>query len=92
MPLLELRDMTKTFGKNAAVKEVNFSIGQSEIVGLLGDNGAGKSTLVRMISGVTKPTSGDYLWNGSPITHCLEALPKVLVSRPSSKTRRSSIR
>lgn len=68
-PLLELRNMTKLFGKNAAVRDVSISIGQSEIVGLLGDNGAGKSTLVRMISGVTKPTEGEWLWNGAPITH-----------------------
>ena len=68
-PLLELRNMTKLFGKNAAVRDVSISIGHSEIVGLLGDNGAGKSTLVRMISGVTKPTEGEWLWNGSPITH-----------------------
>jgi simple sugar transport system ATP-binding protein len=68
-PLLELRRMTKTFGKNVAVNDVSLAIGHGEIVGLLGDNGAGKSTVVRMISGVTKPTSGDYLWNGAPITN-----------------------
>jgi simple sugar transport system ATP-binding protein len=68
-PLLELRNMTKVFGKNAAVKDVSIAIGEGEIVGLLGDNGAGKSTLVRMISGVTLPTSGDWIWKGSPVTH-----------------------
>jgi simple sugar transport system ATP-binding protein len=68
-PLLELRNITKTFGKNAAVNDVSLAIGHGEIVGLLGDNGAGKSTVVRMISGVTKPTSGEYLWNGKPITN-----------------------
>jgi simple sugar transport system ATP-binding protein len=67
-PLLELRNITKSFGNNVAVRDVSIAIGQSEIVGLLGDNGAGKSTVVRMISGVTKPTEGDYLWNGTPIT------------------------
>jgi simple sugar transport system ATP-binding protein len=67
-PLLELRNITKTFGNNVAVRDVSLQIGQNEIVGLLGDNGAGKSTVVRMISGVTKPTEGDYLWNGTPIT------------------------
>jgi simple sugar transport system ATP-binding protein len=67
-PLLELRNITKSFGNNVAVRDVSIAIGQNEIVGLLGDNGAGKSTVVRMISGVTKPTEGDYLWNGTPIT------------------------
>jgi simple sugar transport system ATP-binding protein len=67
-PLLELRNMTKAFGKNVAVNDVSISIANGEIVGLLGDNGAGKSTLVRMISGVTLPTSGEWIWNGSPIT------------------------
>jgi simple sugar transport system ATP-binding protein len=68
-PLLELRNMSKVFGKNAAVKDVSIAIGEGEIVGLLGDNGAGKSTLVRMISGVTLPTSGEWIWKGSPVTH-----------------------
>jgi simple sugar transport system ATP-binding protein len=77
-PLLELRNITKSFGNNVAVKDVSIAIGQNEIVGLLGDNGAGKSTVVRMISGVTKPTSGEYLWNGSPINNLSRSATEAL--------------
>jgi simple sugar transport system ATP-binding protein len=77
-PLLELRNITKSFGNNVAVKDVSIAIGQNEIVGLLGDNGAGKSTVVRMISGVTKPTSGDYIWNGSPINNLSRSATEAL--------------
>jgi simple sugar transport system ATP-binding protein len=77
-PLLELRNITKTFGNNVAVRDVSLQIGQNEIVGLLGDNGAGKSTVVRMISGVTKPTEGDYLWNGEPVTNLSRSATEAL--------------
>lgn len=77
-PLLELRNMTKVFGKNTAVNDVSLSIGQNEIVGLLGDNGAGKSTLVRMMSGVTPPTSGDWVWQGEKISHLTRASTEAL--------------
>ena len=58
-PLLELRSVCKRYGSFAALDNVNFFIGKSEVVGLLGDNGAGKSTLVRMMSGINRPTSGN---------------------------------
>ena len=77
-PLLELRNITKFFGKNAAVKDVSISIGENEIVGLLGDNGAGKSTLVRMMSGVTTPTSGDWVWKGEKVHHLTRAATEAL--------------
>jgi simple sugar transport system ATP-binding protein len=68
-PLLELQGITKAFGPNIAVNDVSLSIGHSEIVGLLGDNGAGKSTLVRIMSGVTKASKGNWLWAGKPISN-----------------------
>ncbi len=77
-PLLELRNITKVFGKNAAVNDVSISIDENEIVGLLGDNGAGKSTLVRMMSGVTLPTSGDWLWKGEKVTHLTRAATEAM--------------
>jgi simple sugar transport system ATP-binding protein len=66
-PLLELRGVTKSYGKVGALADVNFSVGQAEIVGLLGDNGAGKSTLVKVMSGVVTPDSGTLRWEGDEI-------------------------
>jgi simple sugar transport system ATP-binding protein len=66
--LLELRNITKHFGPNVAVNDISMTIGEGEIVGLLGDNGAGKSTLVRIMSGVTAATNGEYLWRGETIS------------------------
>ena len=67
-PLLELRSVCKRYGSFAALDNVNFFIGKSEVVGLLGDNGAGKSTLVRMMSGINRPTSGGIFVDGKAAT------------------------
>ncbi|WP_271896663.1 ATP-binding cassette domain-containing protein [Candidatus Phyllobacterium onerii] len=56
--LLELHNISKSFGALTALRDLSFHIGSSEVVGLLGDNGAGKSTTVNLISGIYKPTSG----------------------------------
>ena len=65
-PLLEMRNVSKRYGGFVALNNMNFYIGQNEVVGLLGDNGAGKSTLVKMMSGINPPTSGEILVNGKP--------------------------
>lgn len=58
-PLLELKNITKSFGKVSAVDNVDMKIDKGEIIGLIGDNGAGKSTFVKVISGVHAPDSGE---------------------------------
>jgi D-xylose transport system ATP-binding protein len=65
MPLLELRNIRKSFGAIEALRDVSFTVDRGEVVALLGDNGAGKSTLVKMISGGLTPTSGDIVFDGS---------------------------
>ena len=67
-PLFEAHDIVKRYGSFMALDHMNFFIGKSEVVGLLGDNGAGKSTLVKMISGINPPTSGEIRVNGKPTT------------------------
>ena len=67
-PLFEAREITKRYGSFVALDKMNFYIGKSEVVGLLGDNGAGKSTLVKMISGINPPTSGEIFVNGKRTT------------------------
>lgn len=68
MPLVEMRDIVKTFGTINVLRGIDFEVGEQEIVGLLGDNGAGKSTLIKILTGVYTPTSGQIYFEGKPVT------------------------
>ena len=66
--LLQMKDISKTFGEVSALHDVNFEVGANEIVGLLGDNGAGKSTLVKLITGYHHPDpGGEIYWKGEKV-------------------------
>jgi simple sugar transport system ATP-binding protein len=68
--VLQLKNISKTFGEVAALHHVNFEVGGNEIVGLLGDNGAGKSTLVKIITGYHHPDpGGEIYWKGKKVDH-----------------------
>lgn len=67
-PLLTVRDLVKTFGRLRAVDGLGFEIPAGVCFGLLGPNGAGKTTTIEMIEGITKPTSGEILFEGKPRT------------------------
>jgi len=67
--LIELRDVTKSYGRVYALGGVNLHVDKGEVLGLIGDNGAGKSTLIKILSGVVKPTSGEILVRGKPVTN-----------------------
>lgn len=58
--ILETRGLTKRYGQHYAAKNINIHIRKGEIYGLIGRNGAGKTTIMRMLSGLSNPTSGDY--------------------------------
>ena len=58
MAIIEVENLSKSFGKVKAVNEISFAVSEGEIFGFLGPNGAGKSTTIRMLTGVLKPTSG----------------------------------
>ena len=66
-PVLELRDVRKSFGGVHALRGVSMALDQGELVALLGDNGAGKSTLVKVLSGLVQPDTGELFWNGEPV-------------------------
>ncbi len=65
---LEVKNLGKGFGGLTATKDVSFSVGRNEMVGLIGPNGAGKTTLLRLITGILKPDSGRITFKGRDIT------------------------
>ncbi|GAB6171293.1 ABC transporter ATP-binding protein [Paradesulfitobacterium aromaticivorans] len=69
MPLeqiLQVENLSKTFGSKTALSDVSFALEPGEVIGLLGPNGAGKSTLIKSIIGLLRPTSGRIFINGYP--------------------------
>ena len=69
MPFLELENLTKQFGHNTAVDQVNLSVEQGEFVTLLGPSGCGKTTILRMVAGFEVPTEGNILLDEEDITN-----------------------
>jgi D-xylose transport system ATP-binding protein len=67
-PILEMHGISKHFGAVQALSDVDFEVYPGEVVGLVGDNGAGKSTLIKIISGVYRPDSGQYLFEGQDVS------------------------
>jgi ABC-2 type transport system ATP-binding protein len=62
--MIEVRELTKSYGSFRALKGLSFSVGEGEILGFLGPNGAGKSTTLRILAGYLGPTSGDVRIGG----------------------------
>jgi branched-chain amino acid transport system ATP-binding protein len=67
MAVLEVKNLTKSFGGLTAVNDVNFEVNKNQILGLIGPNGAGKTTVFNLITGVYKVTSGTIEFEGKPI-------------------------
>jgi simple sugar transport system ATP-binding protein len=66
-PIVELRNVSKSFGTVTALQDLSFGVYPGEVQCLLGDNGAGKSTLIKILAGVHRLTSGEYLIDGKPV-------------------------
>jgi len=66
-PLIEIRNVTKYFGRVHALRDISMSLHAGEVMCLLGDNGAGKSTLIKILAGVFPPDEGEYLLDGRPV-------------------------
>lgn len=62
--MIEVKHLTKKYGKTIAVEDISFSIKEGEIVGLLGPNGAGKSTTMNMLTGFIEQTEGEIIIDG----------------------------
>ena len=63
-PTLELRGISKSFGSVQALFDVDFEVGDGEVMALVGDNGAGKSTLIKCVAGIHPPDSGEIYFDG----------------------------
>ncbi len=66
--MLELRELSVSYGSIRAVRGASLTVRDGEIVALIGANGAGKSTILQAISGLLKPAGGEILLDGAPIT------------------------
>ncbi len=66
-PLLQLRNISKSFGSVQALTDVDFEVRNGEVMALVGDNGAGKSTLIKCIAGTHSADSGEILFEGKQV-------------------------
>ncbi len=66
--MIEVRHLTKRYGRVTAVDDISFSVAKGELFALLGPNGAGKSTTIKMLTTLLKPTSGQLTLNGHDVT------------------------
>jgi branched-chain amino acid transport system ATP-binding protein len=67
MALLEINDLIVLYGEIEALRGISMKVEEGQVVTLLGSNGAGKSTTLRAISGLTRPTAGEILFDGKSI-------------------------
>ncbi|WP_138316662.1 ATP-binding cassette domain-containing protein [Rhodoluna limnophila] len=64
---LELKNVEKSFGSVIALQNISVEVAKGQVTCILGDNGAGKSTLIKTLSGVHKPSKGEFLFEGAPV-------------------------
>lgn len=83
MSLLEVRDLSKSFGALQAVDHLSFEVAEHEILSIIGPNGAGKTTVLNLLTGINEPTSGEIMLEGRSIVG-LE--PHEIAARGVSRT------
>ena len=71
--MLELKNITKTFGNFTALEDLSLTVPKGAVYGLVGPNGAGKSTAIRLLTGVYRPDKGEITLEGAPIYENPEA-------------------
>lgn len=96
--IVEVRNLTKSFGSFVAVNGISFEIREGEILGVLGPNGAGKTTTIHMLLGLITPTSGSIRMFGAPFERDREAIlsrvnfSSTYVSMPQALTVEENLR
>lgn len=73
MHVLEVKNLSKSFGKTQIIKNISFTVGEGEIVGFIGPNGAGKTTTLKLITDLLRPDEGEITVNGYPLKKHREA-------------------
>ncbi len=81
--VLEVKNLVKTFPKVEAVKGISFEVKKGECLGLLGPNGAGKTTTIEILEGIQKPTSGEILYLGKPVTRDFQKVAGIQFQKTS---------
>lgn len=82
--MLEVKNLSRSYGDFVAVDDVSFSIGAGEIVGLLGHNGAGKTTIMKMLTGYIEPSSGSVSIGGRAVEREAKAIQAELGYLPEN--------
>ena len=82
--MIEVKNVTKKYGKFKAVDDISFTVKDGEVVGFLGPNGAGKSTTMNMITGFIEPTEGTIIVNGYDIMKKTKKAKKQIGYMPES--------
>jgi branched-chain amino acid transport system ATP-binding protein len=88
MSLLELNGLTKFFGRLAALEEIDLSVEEGEVLGIVGPNGSGKTTLINVVSGYCRPTRGTIFFDGEKISGMR---PDQIASRGIVRTFQSNV-
>lgn len=65
--ILEIRHLSKSFGKNEVLKDIDFSVSKGDVISVIGGSGSGKSTLLRCVNMLETPTSGEILFHGEDV-------------------------
>ena len=66
-PILEIRHLSKSFGRNEVLKDIDFTVSQGDVTSIIGPSGSGKSTLLRCINLLETPTGGQVIYHGKDI-------------------------
>jgi ABC-2 type transport system ATP-binding protein len=83
MSIIEIKNLTKTYGKHVGVENVNLSVDEGEIFGFIGPNGAGKSTTIRVLLALIRPTAGSATIFGKDCVKCAAEIARDVGYLPS---------
>ena len=85
MKLVEIQDVSKAFGNHLLFQQVNLTLHSGHIYGLVGPNGSGKSVFMKMLCGLSKPSSGKIIIDGKWLNHDIQYAPNtgVIIDKPA---------